>query len=157
MAKSGYSITTGSTVSLTALTPRSVLGVKAGAQFGADLKKFRIGFEGTLPTAAVVLVEVCAATFITNAPSSASTTVNVNQAYGRLPGTGFSAAKAWTSEPTILTPLEEYPITPFAGLLPYDFPLGDTPDSALGEGFVIRVTSPAGPLNCRASAWFERC
>lgn len=156
MAKSGYSITTGGTVALSAATARTVLGVKAGAQFGVDLKKIRIGFDGTLPTAAVVLIEVCAATFATNAPGTASTTVAVNQAYGRLAGTGFSAAKSWTTEPTVLTALEEYPITPFAGLLPYDFPLGDSPDSALGEGFVIRVTAPAS-VNCRASAWFERC
>ncbi len=35
-------------------------------------------------------------------------------------------------------------------------PLGDTPDSAVSEGFVIRCTAPAA-VNVRAALEFERC
>ena len=38
----------------------------------------------------------------------------------------------------------------------YDYPLGDTPDSAFSEGFVVRCTAPAA-VNVRASLVFERC
>lgn len=158
MAKSGYSITTGGTVGLTATVARSVLGIKAGSSFGVDLTKFRISFDGTNPTAAMVLVEVCAATFATNAPGTQSTSVNVVQAYGRVAGAGFAGAKAWnaSNEPTVLTVIEEHLVSPYAGSLPYDCPLGVSPDSPLDQGFALRVTAPAN-VNCRASLWFERC
>lgn len=158
MAKSGYVITSGS-VSLVASTLKYVLGVKSGdttANHGVDLKKIRVGFDGTDATDAPVLVELCAVTFATNAPGTASTSVTPRQVYGRHAATGFSAASAWSSAPTTVTLLEEYLLTPNGGLVLYDWPLGDTPDSPLGEGFVIRCTA-ADSVAVRASMWFERC
>jgi hypothetical protein len=37
----------------------------------------------------------------------------------------------------------------------YDFPLGDTPDTAVSNGIVLRCTAPA-VVNVRASMHFER-
>jgi hypothetical protein len=158
VAKTGYTITTGGAVALSAATAKSVLGVKSGAttaNHAVDLKKFRISFDGTTATAAPVLVEVCYCTFGANAPGTNSTSVTPVQAYGRTASTGFSAAKNWTTEPTTISAFEDFTVTPFGGVLFYDWPLGDSPDSALGEGFVLRVTAPA-TVNCRASMWFER-
>ena len=46
MSKAGYSATTTAAVALVAATAKSVLSVIAPAQFGVDLTKFRLGFDG---------------------------------------------------------------------------------------------------------------
>ncbi|HEY9367012.1 hypothetical protein [Streptomyces sp.] len=156
MAKAGYSIVTGGAVALSAATAKSVLGVKSHANFGLDLKKFKVGFDGVTASAVPVLVELCYATFATNSPGTASTSVTPAQIYGRSVTVGATAAKTWTTEPTVLTVVQEWLLSPNGGLVFYDFPLGDTPDSAVSEGFVIRCTAPA-IVSVRASMEFERC
>lgn len=159
MAKSGYSITTEGSVSLSAGTPKSILGVKSGAttaNFGVDWLKYRIGFDGVTASAVPVVIQLCAATFATNAPGTNSTSVTVQADHGRLASTGFTAAKNWTSEPTVLTVLDAFPLTPNGGTILYDWPLATSPDSPLGEGFVIRCNAPAG-VGVHAAMWFERC
>lgn len=162
MAKNGYSITTEGAVALVANTPKTILGVKSGAttaNFGVDWTKFRIGFDGISATAVPVLVELCACTFVTQPPTGTNnTTVTINQVYGRAASTGFQAAKNWTTEPTVIAPIDSILLTPNGGLLPYDWPLATSPDSPLGEGFVIRCTTPAGAaaVNVRGAMWFER-
>ena len=47
-------------------------------------------------------------------------------------------------------------LTPAGGLLLYDFPLGDSPDSPVSQGFALRLTAPAA-VNARASFTFARC
>ncbi|MFI7448066.1 hypothetical protein ACIBQX_11260 [Nonomuraea sp. NPDC049714] len=155
MAKSGYVVTSGS-VSLVASTLKYVLGVQAGTEYGVDLKKLRIGFNGVDATDAPTLVELCAVTFATNAPGTNSSPVTPRQVYGRHAATGFLAASNWTSVPTVVTVLEEFLLSPNGGLVMYDWPLGDTPDSPLGEGFAVRCTS-ADAVALRAAMWFERC
>lgn len=156
MAKAGYSIVTGGAVALSAATAKSVLGVKAPSGNGIDLKKFKVGFDGVTASAVPVLVELCYATFATNSPGTNSTSVTPAQTYGRTITVGATAAKTWTTEPTALTVVQEWLLTPNGGLVMYDFPLGDTPDSAVSEGFVIRCNAPAA-VNVRASLEFERC
>lgn len=63
---------------------------------------------------------------------------------------GFTAGKNWTAEPTVLTVLDEWLLTPNGGLALVDIPLGNEYDSALAEGFVIRCTAPA-TVNVRAT------
>lgn len=156
MAKAGYTAPGGGAVALSAGVAKSVIGVLAPATFGCDLKKFRIGFDGITSTAVPVLVELCYATFATNPPGTASTSITVQQVYGRTITAGFTAARGWTTEPTVLTPIDEWLLTPTGGLNIYDVPLGDTPDSAVSNGFVIRCNAPAA-VNTRATLWFERC
>lgn len=156
MAKAGYSTSTEGAVALSAATAKSILGVSAPAQFGVDLKKLRVGFDGVTASAVPVLVELCVATFATNAPGTNSTSTTVDQVYGRSITAGFTAAKTWTTEPTVLTPIDEWLLTPNSGLVFYDFPLGDTPDSAVSNGFVLRCNAPA-TVNVRGTLWFERC
>lgn len=156
MAKAGYAATTGAAVALSAATAKSVLGVKSHANFGLDLKKVRVGFDGVTASAVPVLVEIGYCTFATNSPGTNSTSVTPAQVYGRSITVGATAARNWSSEPTTITAFEEHLLTPNAGLEIYDWPLGDTPDSAVSEGFVVRLTAPA-TVNCRATLWFERC
>ena len=158
MAKAGYTAVTGANVSLTASTAKSVLGIKSGSAFGLDLKKIWWGFTGTTPTDGTVLCELCYCTFATNSPGTNSTSLTTSpaQAYGRAITHGVTAARNWTAEPTVLTVLAEIPLTPAGGLLLYDSPLGDSPDCAPDQGFVLRFTS-ASSVSVRATMWFERC
>lgn len=155
MAKSGYFTSTEGSVSLSAATAKSVLGVTAPNSFGVDLRKFSVGFDGVTTTAVPVLVELCYATFATNAPGTNSTSTTVDQVYGRSITAGFTAAKTWTTEPTVLTPLREFLLTPTGGLVFYDFALGESFDSAVSNGFVLRCTAPA-TVGVRADFGFER-
>lgn len=156
MAKAGYAIVTGSTVTLSASTAKSVLGVQAPEEFGIDLKKVWFAFNGTTASDAPVLVELCRATFESNAPGTNSTPVTPQQLYGRTIAHGVSAARNWTSEPTQLTTVAELSLTPNGGTLMYDWPLGDTPDCAPEDGFVLRLTAGAG-VGVRATMVWERC
>lgn len=160
MAKAGYSIVTGGAVSLSASTPKSVLGIRSADDFGLDLKKIWWGFTGTTASDAPVVCELCHATYATNAPGTNSSALTSGagpqQVYGRVIAHGITAAKNWTTEPTVLTPLFEVPLTPNGGTLPYDIPLGDTPDCAPDHGFVLRFTAAAS-VSVRATLFFERC
>lgn len=150
MAKAGYSAATGAAVA-TGTSLKTILSVIAPAQFGVDLKKFRIGFDGITANAVPVLVELWA--FTADGTGTAGT---VNQVYGRSITAGFTSKYNYTAEPTGLTLIDQWTLTPVGGTVLYDFPLGDTPDSAVSGGFALRTTAPS-TVNCRATLWFERC
>lgn len=157
MAKAGYTLQTGAAVALAAATAKTVLCVIAPAQFGIDLKKVKVGFDGVTASAVPVLCELMTSTLATNStPGTGNTTGTVVQAYGRSITAGFTGFYASTSEPTVLTAFDQFLLTPNGGLLFYDYPLGDTPDSAVSNGIVLRCTAPAA-VNVRASFSFERC
>lgn len=156
MSKAGYTAPAGAAVALVAATAKSVIGVSAPAQFGVDWIKYRLAFDGVSSANAAVLVEHCYATFATNGPGTASTPITPQQVYGRTITAGFTAAYNWSAEPTVLTPFDSYTVSPNGGLVLYDFPLGSSPDSAVSQGFVIRLTA-ANAVNVRPTLWFERC
>lgn len=159
MAKAGYVVRTSSAVALAAATAKTCLMVIAPASFGVDLKKFRVSFDGVTATAVPALIELVTSTNATNStPGTNNTNENANivQAYGRSITTGFTAFSASTTEPTVLTVVENFLLTPTGGTLFYDFPLGDTPDTAVSTGIGIRINAPA-VVNVRASMVFERC
>lgn len=151
MATAQYTVVTGGAVALAAATAKSILGVKAHANHGLALKKFRVGFDGVTASAVPVLVEVCYSTFATNGTAGTNnTSVTPAQTGGRALTASWTAMKNWTSEPTVLTVVEELLLTPNGGLVMYDWPLDDEPDCAVSEGFVLRCTAPA-IVNVRAS------
>lgn len=153
--KTGYSCTTEGAVALAAATAKSVIGVKGNAAFGVDLLGFKLGFDGVTSSAVPVLIEVCYATFATNSPGTNSTSNTIRTNYGRSVASGVTGAKNWSAEPTVLTAIEEFLLTPNGGLVLVNLPRDRTPDSAFGEGFVLRCTAPA-IVNLRASLDFER-
>ena len=155
MAAVGYSITTEGAVALAAATAKTILGAKAHANSGLQLKGFDISFDGVTASAVPVLVEVGYCTFATNSPGTASTSVTARQKYGRVLTAGFTGAKTWTTEPTVITVQKEFLLSPNGGTYSYQFPLGMEPDTALAEGLVIRCNAPA-IVNVRASMDLER-
>ena len=159
MAKAGYSVSTSAAVALSAATAKTALMVITPSTFGIDLKKFRVSFDGVTASAVPVLVELVTSTNASNStPGTANTTesANIVQIYGRSITTGFTAFSASTSEPTALTVIERFLLTPTGGTIFYDFPLGDTPDGAVSSGMGLRLTAPA-TVNARASMTWERC
>lgn len=158
MSAVGYGINTSAAVAIST-TAKSVLGIRAGAAFGLQLKHLEVGFNGTTASDGPVYVELCTCTFATNStPGTANTNENSNirQQYGRLLTNGMTAMSAWTSEPTVLSVLDDFWLDPNKGLLIYDYLLGQEPDTALNEGFVLRCTSATGTPSVRSSLKVER-
>lgn len=148
MAKTGYTATVAATsgatgVPLAAGVAKTVLGVKSNAAFGVDLRKIAVGFDGITASAVPVLVELVYCTFATNAPGTNSTSRTPAQAYGRVVASGVTAASNWTAEPTVITVLKQYLLTPNGGLVIEEFAPDHGFDCAAGEGFAIRCTAPA--------------
>ncbi len=107
MSKCGYSAMTGAAVGLVAATSKVILGLKGHANFGLDLIKARIGYDGVTASAIPVLVELCYITWATQPPGTLSTTVTPVQTYGRVTAVGATAARDWsTTQPTVVTPAE---------------------------------------------------
>jgi hypothetical protein len=154
MSKSGYSINTEGEVSLSAGVSKSVLGALAGSVVGLDLQGFEIDFDGVTASAEPVLVEICYCTFATSPPGTNSTATAEPQLYGRVIAADFTGAKNWTTEPTVITVLEPFAVDPNKGLFSYDWSLGQTPDCAEADGFVIRCNAPA-IVSCRARMRLE--
>ena len=156
MADAGYSFTTEGAVALAAATAKTIIGVASHANFGLSLTGWTLGFDGVTASAVPVLAEVCYSTWATNAPGTNSTATTERQEYGRVITPGFTAAKTWTAEPTALTVLQEFLLSPNGGLVVFEYPLGKEPDCAVSEGFALRLTAPA-VVNARASMKVRRC
>lgn len=156
MATTGYSAVVAADSSLSAATAKSIIGVVAPSSFGVSVQGFQVSFNGVTASAVPALVELCRATFATNGPGTNSTSTTVQQDRGRAITAGFTAAYSWTTEPTVLTVIETFLITPNAGSLLYDYPLEREPDCDVSNGFVLRVTAPA-TVSARATLKFGRC
>jgi hypothetical protein len=156
MSAAGYICTTEGAVALAAGVAKTIIGVKAQAAAGLQLKSFFVSFDGVTAADIPVLVELLYATWATNSPGTASTTTSPRQKYGRVLAAGFTSGKTWTTEPTVLTPLlPEFLLAPDKGLIVLQDPLGQEADCAFGEGFVLRCTAPA-IVNVRSGFVLER-
>lgn len=151
--KAGYSVNTTAAVALVAATAKTVLAVTAPATFGCDLRGFSVGFDGVTASAVPVVIELCYSTFATAGTNTARTVV---QNAGRVITAGFTAASNYTVEPTVLTVLREFLLTPNGGLVIVEFAPDKSWDSAVSQGFALRLTASAA-VNVRASLDFERC
>lgn len=148
--RSIYSVTVGADVALSAATAKTVLGWRAGSAFGLELMMASVAFDGngsSAPTNEPILVELGTCTFGANAPGTNSTSETPTQWGGRVLTHGTTAGSNWTAEPTTITVIDEFLVHGQSGLKEF-FPLGQEPDTALNEGFVLRITSPAA-VNCR--------
>ena len=150
-----YSCKTEGAVALSAATAKTILGVKAHANSGLQMKGYTVGFDGVTASAVPVLVEIGYCTWATNGPGTNSTSTTPVQKNGRSLTAGFTSGKTWTTEPTTITVIKEFLLTPNAGLIEFQYPLGEEPDCALAEGFVIRCTAPA-TVNVRADMEVQR-
>lgn len=152
-----YRVVAEADVALASGVAKSVLGIKSGSLFGMQVTEATISFDGQSASAEPVLVQFCHATFATNSPGTNSTSVTVQRSGGRQINSGttsMTAARAWSSEPTVLSVLREFLVHPQAGIV-IQIPLGGEADCDVNEGFVIRATAPAS-VNARAEIEVRR-
>ena len=91
------------------------------------------------------------------ATSGTSTAGTLTQLRGRTTTVGATAGINYSAEPTVLTAIKQWLVTPYGGNLVIQFPLGREPeaDATTNKGIAIRVTAPAA-VNVRAYAEFEQ-
>lgn len=150
-----YNCNSEGAIALSAATARSIVGVRAHANSGLLIKDLHVSFDGVTASAVPVLVELMYSTWGANSPGTNSTSTTARQRGGRVLAAGFTCGKTWTTEPTTLTLIKEFLLTPNGGALFYQFPLGDEPDCALAEGFVLRCNAPAA-VNVRGNLGVTR-
>lgn len=156
-----WTVSTGTTATaLVAATGKTLIYVNSGATDQPILVELGVSFDGITSSAVPVLVELCFGTKASNSsPGTGSTTATFLQVRGWPAQTPASAGGVnCSTEPTVLTPIKQWLVTPNAGLLVVQFPLGrETTGVASGTAvsgnqFALRATAPAG-VNARA--YFE--
>jgi urease beta subunit len=138
---------------LAAATARTVISVTAAATFGVNWINYKISFDGATSTAVPAKIELC--TF-TAAGAGTSTAVTIVQTSGNRIATGFTAATNYTVEGTVLAPFDTFYLPVYGGTGIVQLTPGQEPDSAVSQGYAIRVTAPA-TVNCTGSMGFTRC
>lgn len=130
----------------------SLLNVISPAGHGLTIVTFRVAFDGVTASAVPVFVELCQSTQgAAGTPGTSPTPVQVR---GRATaGSAPTAGAAYTVEPTTLTAIDGWYVTPNGGVWEMPNALGREfeIDSSGGtnKGFVIRITPPA-TVNARA-------
>lgn len=142
-----YTVKTEGAVALVGATAKTVLTAVAHANSGLQLLSVKLGFDGVTASAVPVLVELCYCTFGT---AGTGTSVTPTQTSGRVLAAGFTGLRNYSAEPTTMTVLEEWLISPNSSTALMDIPLGNEYDTALAQGFALRITAPAA-VNCRAT------
>lgn len=153
MPKAGYTATSGS-VALAAATAKTVLNIIAPATFGLDLRSLDVSFDGVTAANVPVLVEICSST--QGAAGTAGSTPTVNQTYGRAITAGFTAGANYSAEPTALTAIDAFTLSPNGGLVIRDWPPNEGFDQDVSKAIAVRLTAPA-IVNARVTMKFERC
>lgn len=153
----GYTVTTGtSATALSAATAKTLINLIAGANQQAIITEFSVSFDGVTASAVPVLVELCQSTQATAGTPGSSPTPAVIRGLGTAsatPGINYSA------EPTVLTVIKQWLVTPNGGLLVVQSPLGretitNLSGSSTVKAVALRCTAPAA-VNVRAYMEFE--
>jgi hypothetical protein len=153
MPKAGYTAQSGS-VALSAATAKTVLMIIAPATFGIDLRSIDLAFDGVTAANTPVLVELVSSTQA--GAGTTGSTPTVTQGYGRAITAGFTAGAGYSVEPTVLTVLDAWTLSPNGGLVIRDWPLGEGYDQDVSKGLGLRLTAPQ-TVNARCTMKFERC
>lgn len=142
MSAAGFTVVTAGAIALVAATPKTILGCKAPTNQINTLVDYGVSFDGVDATKVPVLVEVCRVTFATNAPGTASTTATPQVVRGAQGTSVSTCARNWTTEPTVISVVREYMLSPNGGLIIMQQPLGRESESPVSGGLCIRLTAP---------------
>lgn len=145
-----YSIVTPA-VALVAATAKTAVGVVSSAADDTTITEIVVSFDGVTASAVPVLVELCTYDATTTGTRTTGTAAQIT---GRISATGASVFHTYTVEPTVLTVIYSWNVTPNGGLLDIMYPLGREPGTDIGKGIVLRLTAPA-IVNARAALVFE--
>lgn len=137
-------------------TPSTVVGVKASTHVALRGLEHQITCDGSTSTATPAKAELCENTFGANAPGTNSTAITVaNQRRDIQRDTPqFTAAYAWTVEPTTIIVLATFNVPQYNGSYHYVNPL-NSPYIVIGAGgWSIRMTASAN-VNCSGRTTVE--
>jgi hypothetical protein len=150
-----YTADTEGVVAVAAAATVVVFGGRGDTNHAIDLLGYGFSIDQATPTATdkSVLVEFCACTFATNDIGTNSTAVSVDQESGPRLTEQFTFGRTWTAVPTVITSLKPFDCDPYKFTYEKDPPFGESPDFALGQGFVFRVTNPTGNSSVNVRAW----
>lgn len=154
---SGFTFTTGTAaVALSAATAKTIMNLIAGANHQAVITEFSVSFDGVTASAVPVLVELCQSTQAGAGTPGSSPTPALIRGLGACDAT---AGVAYSAEPTVLTVIKQWLVTPNGGLLVIQGPLGretvtNLSGSSTVKALAIRCTAPA-TVNVRGYLEFE--
>lgn len=156
MAAQAYTVVTPS-CALSAATAKSIMSVIAGAADAATLVEFSVSFDGVTASAVPVLVELCQSTQATAGTTTAFTPLQIRGWPGG--AATCTAGVNYSAEPTVLTVVKQWWLTPNGGVLVIQQPLGREPQtivaaSTIGKALIVRCTAPA-TVNVRGYLEYE--
>lgn len=157
-----YSVMTGGTATagacaLAAATAKTAVMVIAGATTAPSITQVAVSFDGVTASAVPVLVEMVTSTQGAAGTTTAQTPI---QKRGWPASASISTAgQTYTAEPTTLTVVDKWLLSPNGGIVILQFPMGREPTgiitaAAAGKGYGIRLTAPA-IVNVHVSVEFE--
>jgi len=157
-----YTVTTGGSVIAITSTAKTVMYINAAAANQPSITEFSIGFDGVTASNAPGLVELVFGTKTTNStPGTGSTSFTPLQLRGwPAQASAQTAANNCSSEPTTLTTIKHWLLTPNGGLLVIQCPLGREPTAVAsgtaisGNQIGLRVSAPNN-VNCRGYIEYE--
>jgi len=158
-----YTVSTGtSAIALSAATAKTVAYINAAAANQPSIVEFSVSFDGVTASAVPALIEIVYGTKASNStPGTGSTSFTPLQVRGWPAQTSAqTAANNCSSEPTVLTAVKQWLLTPNGGLLVIQSPLGREPTavasgtSLSGNQVGLRVTAPA-VVNTRGYIEYE--
>lgn len=130
-----------SAISLSAATARTCAAIVSAAGDEVSLLEMAVSFDGVTASAIPVLVELCDYDVTTNGTRTTGTPFQMK---GQRSAVATSFFHSYTgTEPTVLTPLYKWYVTPNGGLIHLQFPLGREPETVLAKGMALRCTAPA--------------
>ena len=140
---------------LVASTATTVLALLAAANQAVNVVGFKVSFNGATSTNTPDLIEWGYITFATNAIGTNSTAVTPQKQDSARPETiQTTMGKAWTSEPTVWTVLDNMYLADFNGsflfVVPYYAPI----IVKGGIGFGIRLTTGGSTSSATCSLTF---
>lgn len=138
--------------SYAANTTKSLVSVSAPANHELLVTEISVSADGTSGTALALHVELCRWDDSTAGTSTSATPV---QTRGAAKTTQATAAHSFTAEPTALTVIRSWFLTPNMGVLVVQFPLGREPMSGDGTGLLIRVNNPTSGTTVNLRGYIE--
>lgn len=139
-------------VALTAATAKTCAAIVGAAGESVTLVEIAVSFDGVTASAIPATVELMD---YTAAATGTRTTGTAVQTRGQRITAGTAFFHTYTVEPTVLTALYKWYISPNGGLFHLQFPLGREPDVVIAKGLAIRITAPATVNTLVTMVWEE--
>jgi hypothetical protein len=131
------------TVALTASTAQTVAGISAATNVVVQVTEVSFSFDGATSSNAPAVCEWDQNTFATNGPGTNSTSVTPSKKdTGRGETIQATAAKHWTTEPTVLTQQWPIDIGQYNGVYHYIHPFASPFIIIGGKGGSLKINSP---------------